>query len=303
MNFNYNVTNTGTKTLGPTHFLSLRDDAGNYSGFASLNGPKTGQSKTVNLSFVAPTSPGIYSYHVQAMESDVEFFNTQANLTLVVLAPQPNSIVYNSTRFFDNVMPGSPVNLRYSLSNAGTAGWGANHYVSLRDSSGTYLSFIPLSGVLPGGTCTVSFDFVAPTVPGTYSYYVQALENGVEFFTTFDLVTVTVVATPKANAITYNATTFPIATRPVGSMVTFTSNVTNRGTKAWGASHYLSLSDSDGTFLGMLSLNGIAPGASKAVTFSFVAPATSGLYKYFVQGFEDGVEFFGMTDTLVLNVQ
>ena len=303
MNFNYNVTNTGTKTWGPTHFLSLRDDAGNYSNFASLNGPKTGQSKTVNLSFVAPTTPGIYSYHVQAMESDVEFFNTQANLTLVVLAPQPNSIVYNSTRFFDNVMPGSPVNLRYSLSNAGTAGWGANHYVSLRDSNGAYLSFIPLSGVPPGGTCAVSFDFVAPTVPGTYSYYVQALENGVEFFTTYDLVTVTVVTTPKANAVTYNATTFPITARSAGSLVTFTSNVTNRGTKTWGASHYLSLSDTDGTFLGILSLNGIAPSVSKTVTFSFVAPATSGIYKYFVQGFEDGVEFFGMTDTLVLNVQ
>ena len=299
--FNYNVTNTGTKNWGVHHFLTLRDEVSVFSLFSSLNGVAPGASKTVNLSLTAPTNPGIYPYYVQALEDGVEFFQSQANLTLTVLAPQPNAIVYTPTRSQDNVTPGATVSLRYSLSNAGTGTWGASHYASLRDGNGAFLAFISISGVAPLGTKTVDFSLVAPTTPGIYTYYVQAFEDGVEFFDSQDLVTLTVLATPIGNAATYNATTFPI-TAARGASVTFTSNVTNRGTKTWGANHYLSLRDADNVFLSFQPIAGLAPGASKTLTFNFTAPTSPGVYTYHVQGFESGVEFFNMSDNLVLIV-
>jgi hypothetical protein len=301
LNFTYNVTNTGTKNWGNNHFLSLKDGSGTYLEFVPLNAVDAGQSKTVNFSFVAPTAPGIYQYAVQAVESGVEFFNTQAMLTLVVVAPVPNAIVYTQTRFVDNVMPGAALDLRYSLSNSGTQAWGSKHYASLRDSNGTFLSFIPLAGVPTAGNTVIDFNFVAPTTPGIYTYYVQALEDGVEFFETQDLVTITVVAPPAANAISYNQTTFPSVVTH-GATVSFTHNITNRGTKTWGVNHYLTLRDADNTFLGFPTISGIAPDGSATMNFTFVAPTTPGLYTYHVQAMEAGVEFFPEADSFVLIV-
>lgn len=302
INFDYTVTNTGTKAWGANHYLTLRNGEGAFTDFAPLGQMAVGQSRTVHFTFTTPTAPGTYVYHVQALEDGAEIFSTQANMTLVVLAAQPNAIVYNRTRSQEIVTPGATVNLQYSMSNSGTSAWGTNHYVSLRDANGTYLSFIPVSGVASGGSRDANFSLVAPTTPGIYTYYVQALENGVEFFDTQDLVTITVMGNQIPNAISYNATTFP-HTIARGATVNFSYTVTNRGTNAWGANHYLSLRDEDDTFLGFPSLNGIAPGGSKTVTMSFVAPTAPGVYTYRVQGLDSGVEFFAMADTVVLVVQ
>ncbi len=299
--FTYNVTNTGTATWGANHYLSLKNGSGTTLSTTPLTVLVPGASKTVNLSLTAPTTPGSYNYTVQASETGVGNFNTTANLTLVVLAPQPNAIVYNRVRYPDDVVPGATLNLKYTLSNAGTQSWGAGHYVSLRDSNAAYLSFIPLSGTAPSATKTIEFTITAPTTPGTYTYFVQALEDGIEFFSTQDVVIVNVIALPRGNAVSYNTNTFPI-TAARGATINFTANVTNHGTRAWGATHYLSFRDVDNTFLAFPSLSGVAPGASRTSNLSIVAPATPGIYTYTLEAFEDGVSFFEMSDTVVLVV-
>ncbi len=235
-------------------------------------------------------------------QTGVGNFNTHADLTLVVLAPRPNAIVYTRTRSPDEVVPGATLNLSYSLSNAGTQTWGAGHFASLRDENGTFLAFIPLNGVATGSTTNVAFSFTAPTTPGLHTFYIQAFEEGIEFFSTQDIVVIQVDALPLANAITYNATTFPATAAP-GSTISFTYTITNRGTRTWGAIDFLSFRDVDNTFLGFPSISGVSPGASKTVNISFTAPTTPGIYTYKAQGLEDGVAFYLMDDTLVLFVQ
>ena len=300
--FTYNVTNTGTQTWGSSHLLSLKDNNGTTLSSALLTVLAPGASKTVNLSFTAPTTPGTYHYTVQASQTGVGDFNTHADLTLVVLAPRPNAIVYQPIRYPDVIIPGATVNLKYTLSNSGTQAWGSGHYVSLRDSASNFLAFVPLSGVAIGGTSTVDFTLTAPTTPGVYTYYVQALENGIEFFSTQDVLVLTVATLPLGNAATYNASTFPVSASP-GATVNFTYNVTNRGTRTWGATHYLSFRDVDNVFLAFPSLSGVAPNASKTSNLSITAPSTPGIYTYKVEAFEDGVAFFNMADTVVLTVQ
>ncbi len=299
--FTYNVTNTGTGTWGGSHFLLLKNSSYTVISSAPLTVLAPGLSKTVNLSFTVPSTPGTYNYIVQATDSGPGDFPTRANLTLVVLAPQPNATVYNRVRYPDEAVPGAVLDLKYTLSNAGTQAWGATHYATLRDSNSTYLAFIPLTSTATGATKTVDFTLTAPTTPGTYTYYVQAMEDGIEFFSTQDVVNVKVDALPLGNAVSYNASTFPL-TAARGATVNFTANVTNRGTRAWGSTHYLSFRDVDNTFLAFPSLNGVVPGASRTLNLSFVAPTTSGIYTYTLQAFEDGVAFFEMADTVVLTV-
>ena len=116
------------------------------------------------------------------------------------------------------------------------------------------------------------------------------------------MVIIKVVALPLGNAITYNASTITV-TASAGATVNFTANVTNRGTRTWGTTHYLSFRDVDNTFLAFPSLNGVAPGASRTANLSFAAPTKPGIYTYTLQAFEDGVSFFEMADTVVLLVQ
>jgi Ig-like domain from next to BRCA1 gene len=52
----------------------------------------------------------------------------------------------------------------------------------------------------------------------------------------------------------------------------------------------------------MSALGTTAPGGTKAVSFSFTAPSTSGIYKYRIQPLENGLEWFGSEVILTLNV-
>ena len=102
---------------------------------------------------------------------------------LVVLMSQQNAITYATTVSSTGVTAGGTVNFNYFVTNVGTKTWGTNHYLSIRDSNGTFVAFSPLiGGSSPGETTAANLRFPAPTTPGTYTYYVQALENGVEFF-------------------------------------------------------------------------------------------------------------------------
>jgi sugar lactone lactonase YvrE len=298
VNFSYSVTNKGTKAWGANHYLSLRDSDLNYLSIVSIKGVNPNASKAVNLSFTAPVRPGTYTYYVQALDTGVGFFSTEAVLTLIV--PAPNAVTYSKTTFPTEVQSGAEVNFSYDVTNTGTKAWGANHYLSLRDADNTYLSIVSIGGVAPNGSTTANLSFVAPSTPGTYTYYVQALEAGTEFFSTQATLTLTVKAT-LSNAMRVNTTNFP-ASAARGNLVNFYCNVTDTGTKAWGANHYLSLRDANNTYLSIVSIGGVAPNGSTTANLSFVAPSTPGTYTYYVQALEAGTEFFTTQETFVLIV-
>ena len=300
VNLQYLLTNVGTKNWGTNHYLSMREPSGTFVAFAALIGVTPGENKTVNLNFTAPTTPGSYTYYVQALEGGVEFFDTQVTVVLNVLAKTPNAITYNSTNFAFGANPGSTVMFNYNVTNTGTKAWGTSHYLAVRDGNGTYLTFVPVNGLAAGQSRTVYLSLTAPSTPGTYSYSVQGMEDGVEFFTSQANLLLVVLA-PQPNAITYNPTRFPDGVMP-GATVDLRYLLTNAGTGAWGPNHYVSLRDSGGTYLSFIQLDGIAPGANKTVSFSFVAPTTPGLYTYYVQALENGVEFFDTQSIVTVNV-
>ena len=304
VNFTYNVTNAGSNTWGANHFLALRQFDYTMVQLGALSTTASGDSKAVAYSFTAPSTPGTYQYRVQPLENGVAWFGTEIFLTLTVTAPLPpaNGLTYNNTNFPATAPAGSTVNFTYNVTNSGTKIWGANHLLALRQFDYTIVQLSALGTTAVSGTKAVTYSFTAPSVQGTYQYRVQPLENGVEWFGTEIFLTLTVTAPlPPANGLTYNTTNFP-TTVTAGATVNFTYNVTNSGTKIWGANHDLALRQFDYTMVQMGALGTTAVSGTKAVAYSFTAPSSPGTYQYRVQPLENGVEWFGSEIILNLTV-
>jgi len=102
-----------------------------------------------------------------------------------------------------------------------------------------------------------------------------------------------------ANAIQWSAINFP-ATASAGSNISFTAAVTNTGDTTWDSGFYLELKDAAGTHLYYPSISGIPPGGSTVATFYLSLPFAPGTYTYGFTAMRHGYEYFGGTQTRVV---
>jgi hypothetical protein len=274
----------------------------------SLETTAVGGSKAVSLSLPVPATPGTYQYHIQPLENGVQWFGQPLTLTLIVtpveVTGQGNALAYGTNSFPLSASAGSVVNFTYNVSNLGTKAWGTSHHLALLDAGFNLIQFADLNGIAIGGSTAASFSFPVSVTPGTYTYIVRPLENGVEWFgaqLSLNLIVTPAVVSAQGNALAYGTTTFP-ASASAGSTVNFTYNTTNIGTRAWGTNHFLALMDTSYNLVDFGDLNPTAAGATKAASLSFTAPLTPGTYHYILRPLENGLEWFGTEVQLTLTV-
>jgi hypothetical protein len=307
LNFIYNVTNSGTKPWGSNHLLALREFGYSIVQLAPLGTTASGSAKAVAFSFIAPSSPGTYRYRVQPLENGVEWFGAETILTLVVgagSAPSApgNALDYMAHDFPATVVAGESVSFSYAVKNPGKKSWASDHLLALRNLDYSIIQLAPLGLTGSGESKSVSFSFIAPEVPGTYRYRLQPLENGVEWFGEERILTLRVVS-PRAlkNAIDYGRHDFPSHAVP-GATVRFSWQLTNSGSKSWGANHRFALRTYDYGVIELLPIGPAAPADAKTVSFAFTAPTTPGVYRYRLQPLENGIEWFGDERVLELTI-
>jgi FG-GAP-like repeat/CARDB len=203
---------------------------------------------------------------------------------LFTVQPSDQSVTVGSGATYSVAASGSPApTYHWQRLPAGSAVW-----ADLSD-GGSY-----------AGSATATLS-VSNTTLAMNGDHFQCIATNTVSSTTSNAAMLSVNPVPVINAISYNSTTFPATAAP-GATVSFTYNVTNTGTNAWGANHFLVLRDPSDNNLSFASLNGVAPGASKVATLSFTAPMTPGHYTYYVQGLEDQVAYFTARATLSLAV-
>jgi RHS repeat-associated protein len=187
LSFTVNVTNTGTNTWGSNHFISLRDGGGTPVAFASISGVAPGGNATVTLYYTAPGFVGSYNYTIQGLDNYVAWFPKTMGVTFNVASGSSSSGTtdtcnYNSTTFPLTLRPGATVSFSTNVTNTGTNTWNSNNYLVLRDGGYGNLSFASLSGISPGGSTNATLTITTPITPGSYTYHLQGLDNGVTWF-------------------------------------------------------------------------------------------------------------------------
>ena len=189
VSFTYTVTNTGTQTWGPNHYLVLRKGNPVNTVQATLNGVAPGQSTTVNFTFTAG-SAGFDVYDVQAMDNGI-YFGADVYLNFTVVAPN-DAIAFLTGNFPTFTYVDTTLSFTYNVSDVGSLPWDSSYYMDFKDSNHAVLASTSLSGVGQGGTKTVGFGFTAQRPHGTYTYYMQARKTGLGYFGAEITLTVTV---------------------------------------------------------------------------------------------------------------
>ncbi|MGH7997743.1 MAG: putative Ig domain-containing protein [Opitutaceae bacterium] len=87
-----------------------------------------------------------------------------------------------------------------------------------------------------------------------------------------------------------------------GHPASFSVTVKNTGTSTWSSNYYLGLWDQNGTGLSFPSVSNTSPGGTVTATYNFTLPSAANQYKYTMQAEDNGVQYFGPTETITINV-
>lgn len=147
-------------------------------------------------------------------------------------------------------------------------------------------------------------DAVPP--PGNYLAQLYWVKYATDYNTVvqvgpFSNYTLTVRA-PAANGIAWTSINLPVTGLP-GQTISFNAGVQNAGGSVWDANYYLELKDGNGTHLYYPSINGVAPGGSIAPSFVLTLPSSAGSYTYYFTALQNGVQYFGgsQSRTIIVN--
>jgi hypothetical protein len=138
----------------------------------------------------------------------------------------------------------------------------------------------------------------------TYLYYLQYDSTGTNLLTIGPQTAQNLTILTPVNGVAWNGIFLPSTGLP-GTTITFSASVTNTGNTLWDSNYFLELKDWNGTHLYYPSLATTSPGATKqpAPTFSLTLPSTAGTYTYYFTALQNGVQYFGPTQsaTIVVN--
>jgi hypothetical protein len=136
----------------------------------------------------------------------------------------------------------------------------------------------------------------------TYLYYLQYDSTGTNLLTIGPQVAQNLTVLSPVNGVTWNGIYMPSTGVP-GNTITFSASVTNSGNTLWDNNYFLELKDASGNHLYYPGLATTAPGGSISPTFSLTLPSTAGTYTYYFTALQNGVQYFGPTQsaTIVVN--
>ncbi|HEX6903577.1 MAG TPA: S8 family serine peptidase [Thermoanaerobaculia bacterium] len=201
-----------------------------------------------------------------------------------------------------------------TLKNVGTEAWNpigpqcnayrlgsANPY-----SNGTWVPATRVelpAPVAPGGQVTLSFTVTAPSIPGTYNFQWQMVQECVQWFGDFTPNVVVTVQPPLPKDAQFLSQSVP-ATMAAGRIYSVSMTLKNVGTQTWSPigsqcnAYRLGSANpyNNGTWVPLTRVElpaPVAPGGQVTLSFKVAAPLTPGTYNFQWQMVQECVQWFG----------
>ncbi|GLC29704.1 NBR1-Ig-like domain-containing protein [Clostridium omnivorum] len=202
------VKNTGSNTWSALnkYRLGAIGDTDPFYSFNRISMDSTdsivpGASKTFTLTMTAPASEGTYTSDWQMVQDGVAWFGSKLAKTVTVKkAPVlPNNAEIVSNTIPDIMEPGKQYSVTIVVKNTGSNTWSAlNKYRlgAIGDTDPFYssnrISMDSTDSIVPGASKTFTFTMTAPAVTGTYTSDWQMVQDGVAWFGSKLVKTITV---------------------------------------------------------------------------------------------------------------
>ncbi|MDT5014136.1 MAG: hypothetical protein QOD39_296, partial [Mycobacterium sp.] len=277
-----------------------------YNGTTLIGTSSTAPSYAVDWANVAEGD-----YTVKATVTDANT-DTAIAAPVTVLVRQKNAARFMSQSVPSSMIAGRTYAVSVMFQNTGGAIWTTADNYKLgsqnpQDNTRWGLSRVALPGSAGNGSpVAFTFNVTAPSIPGTYPFQWQMVQEGVGPFGDSTPVVNIVVDAPR------NSATFVTQSVPT-SMVkgrTYSVSITmrNSGTTDWTAAGYSlgSQSPQDNTTWGLSRAavpSAVPAGGQVTNTFLIVAPSTPGTYPFQWRMVQQGVEWFGdLTPLINVNV-
>jgi hypothetical protein len=317
--------NTGTQTWNGSAGFVVRSQnpAGNttwggsqvnLTGFAWASG----QTMSINVNFIAPSTAGTYNFQWQCYQSGVGYLGQPSTNVSIQVGTGGGT---DGASFVSQSVPSSmtaaqSTSVSVTMHNSGTTTWVAGSYVlgSMNPAGNMTwgLNQVPLtSSVAPGANATFVFSITAPSVASTYNFQWSMLHSGVAFGTPSTNVSITVSSGGGGGSgdnAQFLSSNMPTTLNP-GQFVQVTIMMKNTGTTSWGTNiHKLgSQNPANNTTWGVnraVLAKSTPVGSTGTFKFYVTAPSTPGTYNFQWQMVNNstGVFFGQLTPNLAVQV-
>ncbi len=157
---------------------------------ASGDSVAQGQQKTFTLTITAPATPGTYNFQWQMLVENVAWFGDLTPNVAVSVVAATQLAQYVSQSMPATIATGATVPVSIAFRNTGTAAWTAAASYRLGSSNpqnnttwGVPRAYLdPADSIGHGQLKTFTFLVTAPSVPGTYNFQWQMVQDGVAWF-------------------------------------------------------------------------------------------------------------------------
>lgn len=163
-------------------------------------------------------------------------------------------------------------------------------YFKIDEGPYTFTGSTPNNGYMSFASCGEKSQSCEVRFPNAGTYTLKGASRDPSSWYYSGEVQITVQA--GTNGITWESIDLPTSGTP-GETISFEATVLNSGTTTWTDNYYLELADQDWNHLYYPGLGAVAPGERKTVRFYMTLPSTAGTYTYHFTGMENGVQYFG----------
>ena len=294
------VQNTGTVAFPSGvqvwFYVTGPSGAGSYVGSADASGLATGSTKAYSYGWTVPSSPatGSYSYKADIWLHSGASYKQIASFFLPARAFTVSSGLSGQvTGYYDvtGASPGVTVSLKADVQNTGTVAFPAGvevwFYVTDPSGAGKYVGYAGANGLAAGSTQTYPYSWTVPSSPATGSYSYKAdiwLHSGASYKQIASFFLPARAFTVSSGLSGQVTGYYDVTGASPGATVSLMADVHNTGTVAFPSGvqvwFYVTGPSGAGSYVGSADASGLATGSTKAYSYGWTVPSSTGSYSY-----------------------